>query len=935
MRSFRLTWKWSLLVTLPVSVIFVYWFWLTSSHFFTFGVRYDSTPVKVTLHKTGITKFQEIKRQIEMTLIPKYFAEKGRLLRNVSIFVSETDIAKLNSNLPHSGFDYVKGQILVGDEIKNMSARYRGDTYLHWGTEKKSFRIKTKKKFLYEGMRKFNILAPKDINIIVNHSSYLLAKNLGLLVPYSEMVDLYVNGKPRGVHVLVEQLEELTLRNSDRMPGDIYSGELFAKDSYVGVSPYVFEHAGLWTKASTNNHFELDSRAPLAELISLINSEPSKEQAIRLNNLLDIPAWGKFAAFEALSQSFHFDKRHNWRLYYDPWKNKFEPIIWDPVGWVTASSDNLPLVEDVSRTRLHNALYNDSEFILEKQRTLERFFTEDTNESFLLELDEVIKKVDSSIIFDPNIPDLAKVQKNILRFRKRVESVLARVRATFLEVDENFKYSVSRSEDNTYRFKMTLDGRIPVERIELVFDSRLEEVPDAMMKFWTGKQEQSRSVNGAVSIKGNRIRLNVPMIANYKPMIRKDLNVNVQGVSASYYELVLSGITDNRFIDLVAYRGDDVVAKTKKVDTLENIPFSTAYNVIRDKPYRETHIWDGDKVFSGVNRFSNEVVIRAGSNIKLMPNASLIFENRVTAQGTKDKPIVFSRGDGSLLPWGTVALRGELASGSRFEFCEFDGGSGYKGELFEYSSMFSVHDVRDVSIDHCKFRNNSIVDDMVHVIYSEIEITNSEFSDAISDALDIDISKATIKNSMFIGSGNDAVDLMSSDATFIGNEITNSGDKGISVGEGSRLLAINNVIKNNLIGVQSKDGSVATLYNVDLFDNEKALDAYKKNWRYDSGGKIYLYKSRIARNTKNISADKNSKIAIYDSSFDILIEDKRKNPKIILRASSLRSGQSNKVKSKRFWRFPEEVNYMDGFSQINWSSAESGQRGSKVVDIEN
>ncbi len=67
--------------------------------------------------------------------------------------------------------------------------------------------------------------------------------------------------------------------------------------------------------------------------------------------------------------------------------------------------------------------------------------------------------------------------------------------------------------------------------------------------------------------------------------------------------------------------------------------------------------------------------------------------NRLIAEGTDDLPIRFISEDPAADPWGTVALKGKGASGSRLSHCEFVGGSGIKNDLYEYSAMFSVHDV--------------------------------------------------------------------------------------------------------------------------------------------------------------------------------------------------------------------------------------------------
>jgi hypothetical protein len=109
----------------------------------------------------------------------------------------------------------------------------------------------------------------------------------------------------------------------------------------------------------------------------------------------------------------------------------------------------------------------------------------------------------------------------------------------------------------------------------------------------------------------------------------------------------------------------------------------------------------------------------------------------------------------------------------------------------------------------------------------------------------------------------------------VGTTLQNNGDKGISVGEGSQLVAINNTISGNGFGVQSKDSSLALLFNQTLTGNDTALDAYKKNWRYGSGGTILVTKSDIAGNLEGITVGKQSRIKLFDSYIDSELPEKR------------------------------------------------------------
>ena len=62
---------------------------------------------------------------------------------------------------------------------------------------------------------------------------------------------------------------------------------------------------------------------------------------------------------------------------------------------------------------------------------------------------------------------------------------------------------------------------------------------------------------------------------------------------------------------------------------------------------------------------------------------------------------------------------------------------------------------------------------------------------------------------------------MSSRVVITGMTITKSGDKGVSVGERTDVLIHNTRLAANIIGLESKDDSIARIVHVDLQRNEK------------------------------------------------------------------------------------------------------------------
>ena len=264
---------------------------------------------------------------------------------------------------------------------------------------------------------------------------------------------------------------------------------------------------------------------------------------------------------------------------------------------------------------------------------------------------------------------------------------------------------------------------------------------------------------------------------------------------------------------------------------------------------------------------------------------------------------------------------------SRLSFCEFTGGSGLEGDLFEYSGMLSIHDVDDVRVSNCRFRDNRLVDDMVHAVYSSITFSDCMFEGAFADALDLDICTAVIERCAFHESGNDALDLMTSEVVVRDSLLRASADKGISVGERSHLFAFNDRMAGNVIGVQSKDASVAVLYNVDLQGNQKALDAYKKNWQYGTGGKIRLYKGNVAGNMELFTADEDSYIWVYDS----YVEGRLAELKQVTIDPTVDAVRPHVARWGALWRHPEEKAEPPMLSDY-WSNVDPKRRGATRLD---
>ncbi|PKL49867.1 MAG: hypothetical protein CVV39_02255 [Planctomycetes bacterium HGW-Planctomycetes-1] len=915
-------WKWSWVVTAVITVVFLYWTIATAKRYYVFRIRYKSN---LGLQESGITEFRHMMRQQK-----NLFSASRKLdeavtngLRNINLFVSETDLAKLNSHLPQSGFKEVKGKLWNGDKLLKVKVRYRGDFIAHWGYHKKSLRVKTTKESLFEGMRKFNLIAPKFKAQINSYLGYRLAQSMGLVVPKTEMVNVLINGRLQGVYILVEQLEEITLRRNNLLPGDLYAGELLAGDGYTGISTEVFDHPGVWEKQAFDNKYPPDFYKPLAKLTELINAKFSDKVQDELIKMLDLDVWGRFAVFETLSQTFHYDNTHNWRLYYDPARGVFIPVVWDPVSWAWLAEQKCETQLDIMSSRLHSVLFRNYDFLRARHKAIEDFFDSGKDKDFLKETDMAISVVTAAIDDDPGIrfsqSDIIKAMKEL---RGAIEKIFSDIKEEYLADNSPITYF----SDSNNSLTVSLSGRCPVECLLLHYLLPPSNPVSVKVRYFQNGQSVEKNISGAVSVNGNFLEISTVLLPRFSVAFRPShfLMSTTLDVQPASYEFLLTGLSDdNRLLDVFADRGSVRHQKVQKSHTIKFCEFNGVYNIISSKPVKQAQIWREDVEIDGFKEVYDDVIIEPGTTIKLKAGATLIIYGRFLAEGTLKKPICFIPFEQHQEPWGSVVLFGSGANDSKLSYCEFAGGSGVEGDLLGYSAMFSLRSVSGIEVKHCLFRDNKIFDDMVHSVYSEVYFSNCKFLRAAFDAFDSDIGKSVIENCLFVDSGNDAIDAMTSEVVVINTLLQNSGDKGISVGEKSKVLAINTQFVNNNIGLQSKDDSIAVLCNVDMRDNLQALDAYMKNWRYGRGGDIFLYKGCLVDNKQKITADKKSGIWIYDTYMTSDLTSANAN---IILDSTVDSKDERKAESPQMWRFPREIDVMKKFDPY-WREADAARRG--------
>lgn len=862
-KVFSRIWKWSWLLTLPVTIALCLWAARTYKTYDGFYLKFNDN-TGLGLRTIGSLEAGFIADRVrEKFLRPP---KKGGL-ESIQLYVPEDQLKRLDSDLPYSGREYVPALLRYRDgEIHEVKLKYRGDYSYHWIGEKKSIRVKTKKSRLYEGGRQFNLIVPKTPYILDSHLTYLVARRMGLLSPESKMVEVFLNGRYMGVANYVEQLGEQFLRRMRLMPGDLYVGEMVGKDHFQDVPKDVFLNAAFWTKEAVNNHNPPEWNEALKELSSAIYGEDIE----KLLDIIDLDAWARFAAFTTIVRTPHFDSMHNWRLYFDPALGRFIPIVWDPAGWnfrayvqmIESQSNRM----DVISSTVFELLHRDHRFLAAKHAAIESFFKSGGYE-FILESLEDTGALEASLARDYNLFFEAnytlspgEVRTELDRFKKGVKTVVEEVRKAYLEGPPAASYS---HDERTGAVQVNIASFAPVEYIEIDYASP---VKGAKLSYVQGGKSIEAAIDGQPGGRAaNTLRIEAPLFARrVMAPARTGVAILLRDVliePASY--IVKAGGGKGVLGVRAGYAGG--VIELERKDGLPLYPLDGNFSPAPlDRPRAET-VWSGEVSINGVRELPGDLTLRPGTTVRLGPGASVIVRGRLTAAGTAASPVSFVPEKAVQEPWGALVLSGSGADGSSLTHCRFTGGSGLRHNLVEYSAMLSVHGVKDVRIQACEFTDSKVVDDMVHVVYSGVDIRDSFFSGAKSDALDLDYVTGSVVNTRFERSGNDALDLMTSQVSIAGCSMERSGDKGVSVGEGSEAFISNTLLSGNQIGVQAKDSSTAVLYNVEMRGNSKTIDAYNKNWQYGTGGHAVVMKSVISGSAPMATADGRSSVRFYDS----------------------------------------------------------------------
>lgn len=808
------------------------------------------------------------------------------------ILLGEQQKARMAGGL--SG-DYVGARVRFSGDVANVGIRIKGDRDIHFRDPLKvSYRAKTKKGGVINGMDKFSIHHPGARNYVAEYIYMLASADVGLIAPAYDFVDVRINGASHGIYALEEYPGKYTLERNNRREGPIYRFNESAGDFHTDVISRVKDISSKGVRTNLN-------ATGMAAL------QAFREGRRTVDETFDSELLGRQYALASVFAAQHSLVAKSVRFYYNPITLKFEPIPFDGhpmvnIPILVTSSLGAGFSDDWTNTpsadwfQLLWRRGGNAKFVKSYLRTLREVSSVSWIKDFLARHDSEINTALRAIYSDfPGVDYIwqygpapyywsddwlfnraERIRENFsenVRFFKEdnsslltlvnesrlpqivtgsncksaVELVLAPAHAgsgsigvTAVDNCEayfgynGFEYVIDKQADDVY-------SEEAVPEFPLYFKPNLYFYRDRDRLLVTNQGELKEAI-ASVKCDGEELLAAETILEPDKNRMFGDRwalqEVSVrQGVSlkdacTSLQVRHLNGKTQN--VDISEYSSAELAFDGTRAD-MENVlahpSFAKVDSVIYPKA-NSTILRKPLFIPSGV-----KFHVPPGYMIDLQNGAFIYSESAVEIGSSSGPSSIITSSDSSGRGLSVFSYDQSHVSNVRFSKLSAVASEDWPISGSVTFTKGSVR-IRDVEVA------DSMSEDALNIVDSQVDIARLTIRNAFSDAFDCDFCSGVIAHSSVIKAGNDGLDFSGSDLIINDTVVEEAGDKGVSVGERSKITLSRTKISGSKICLASKDSSLATLEAVELSGCEVQLSAYRKKPEF-SGGAIEHSKSEI------------------------------------------------------------------------------------------
>ncbi|MBI3180468.1 MAG: CotH kinase family protein [Deltaproteobacteria bacterium] len=873
-RFYKLTLATGALVSLPVALAVLWYAWSAYAHLDRALAASESKAPK-SWELFHMALHDELVRDLRRVGLADRPAQSR--LPTYALSLTRENLDALNAQLYRDGErSYVKGYVQKEGNIHEMEVRYRGGQPWHWQGAQKSMKLRVDKGDLIDGTRVFNLLNDPTPFGMEDQIILDLARELGLLTPEYHPAWVRLNNSDMGVFRYAAQPTEGLLRRGHRMPGAMYSGDTEVMDAKLGVGALFFSREGWQQVASRSPDAPEDFRA-LEDLLRAVQSASFADFATYANATLDVPRYATFDALDVVFGGSDHDYFSNHKLYFDPYRGKFEPVAWSFRGFQYEPAFNLvdhPLLVRLKMTPGYLSVRNRAVYSLLVGKA---------------SVPEVRGRADR--MFEAMAPDLAadpywdsyKLLPRVTRFhrfmvrpmntgkwlltsRAELHGYSRRTRFLLDALEQpGLSATAWRSAAGATRVDVRVQG-------EVAHRLREVEVSGECRGAFAWRADRNR--NGRIDA-GDPVLATAPLgstgaLDTYNLLIAgarltehpnpqpKRGNLRVASEPRTYSYLLttpcpwsaLALVLENEVTLSSSRIGVSVEAgEPPPAEALPPATSTLAWSVGQRSP----HPWDYAaepapevvRLGPGVIRFTGgrefgahqSVVIAQGTRLELGARASLVFRGRLAAEGTTAKPIVITAAGAE--SFGGVALQGPATAGSRLKNVRISHGSRPAGEAVDYPGLLNVHDTSDITLEGVHLSNSGGYDDALHVAYVQnLRLYEMDVVEAAIDGVDLEMTSADIRGLRVRGAGDDCLDIMTSTLRISDSVLTGCANNAVSAGEESEVTAHGLLITHSKLGVLAKNASHARISRSLIYRVEVGLKTNRRDVHYTGASHI-------------------------------------------------------------------------------------------------
>jgi hypothetical protein len=325
-RFYLVRWRAAILLSLP-GVLLAAWYGFGAFARFDMYRRFEKIDAPLTLELFHIALFDVLRRDMRHVWLSP--PPDPSALKQLVFRIDRPSWEALKSSRDQEERSYVKADLVRPDRKIPVEVRLLGQR--HWNVlyKQMSLKVQLPRGELLDGYRVLTLSNDPAPMVVGEQIMLDTLADHGVLVPAADFARVHINGTDLGVFRYETQPDESLLREHDRQAGSMYSGDLpgSARSEELWAGP------ARWRKVAWREEQEKLDMSELERLLSVLRTASVAEFADFARHEIDLEA---FAWFEAVDIAFGCDQhnyRENHKLYFDPYKGRWEPVAWGLRGF--------------------------------------------------------------------------------------------------------------------------------------------------------------------------------------------------------------------------------------------------------------------------------------------------------------------------------------------------------------------------------------------------------------------------------------------------------------------------------------------------------------------------------------------------------------------------------------------------------------------------